>query len=158
MPRERAGDMAGRLCVVIFWNIKVLHRNRRFHPLYVRILRWCFPLTDVLSVCTDVEFDVCGICVPLSTFSESLLGQNKQTSYCLNTCDTYFLVPRWRRMPYGHDCSLWTTMSSLFLMYSSKRKKTELNKSEGLFPFSLERWSHIRLMNMLQPSNCIPIF
>jgi len=42
-----------------------------------RILRWCFPFADVLSVCTDVEFDVCGICVRLSTFSESLLGQNK---------------------------------------------------------------------------------
>ena len=31
----------------------------------------CFPFTDVLSVCTDVEFDVCGICGRLSTFSES---------------------------------------------------------------------------------------
>ncbi len=43
----------------------------------VRILRWCSPFTDVLSVCTDIEFNVCGICVRLSTFSESLLGQNK---------------------------------------------------------------------------------
>jgi hypothetical protein len=43
----------------------------------VKILRWCFPFTDVLSVCTDVAFDVCGICVRLSTFPKSGLGQNK---------------------------------------------------------------------------------
>ena len=28
----------------------------------VRILRWCFPFTEVLSVCADVKFDICGIC------------------------------------------------------------------------------------------------
>jgi hypothetical protein len=38
--------------------------------LFVIILRLCFPFTDVLSVCTDVEFNVCGICVRLSTFTE----------------------------------------------------------------------------------------
>ena len=43
----------------------------------VRIIRWCFPSMDVLTVYTDSEFDVCGICVCLSTFWESLLGQNK---------------------------------------------------------------------------------
>ena len=43
----------------------------------VGILRWCFLPMDVFSVYTDSEFDVCGICVRLSTFWESLLGQNK---------------------------------------------------------------------------------
>ncbi len=51
--------------------------KRHQGPSPVRILRWCFPFTDVLSVCTDIEFNVCGICVRLSTFSESFLGQNK---------------------------------------------------------------------------------
>jgi hypothetical protein len=51
--------------------------KRHQGPSPVRILRWCSPFTDVLSVCTDIEFNVCGICVRLSTFSESLLGQNK---------------------------------------------------------------------------------
>jgi hypothetical protein len=37
----------------------------------VGILRWCFSSMDVLSVYTESEFDVCGICVRLSTFSES---------------------------------------------------------------------------------------
>ena len=32
---------------------------------------------EPVPVCTDVEFDICGICVRLSTPSESLLGQNK---------------------------------------------------------------------------------
>jgi hypothetical protein len=62
--------------------------------LRVRILCWCFPFTDVLSVCTDIEVNVRGICVGLSTFSESLLCQTSKTSHCLNTCDRYFLVPR----------------------------------------------------------------
>ena len=44
----------------------------------VKIFCWCFPFHgSPLPVFTDVEFDVCEICVRLSTLSQSLLGQNK---------------------------------------------------------------------------------
>ena len=43
------------------------------------MVAWSKQVNPVISVCTDVEFDVVGICVRLSTLSEWLLGQNKQT-------------------------------------------------------------------------------
>ena len=58
------------------------------------LLEFFVGFTDALYVCTDVEFDVSGICVRLSTLSESSLGQSKETSHSMNACDRYFLVPR----------------------------------------------------------------
>ena len=54
---------------------------------HVKILRWCLPFTEVLPVCTDVEFDVCGICVRLSTLSESTREMDtRRTSLLLTRC------------------------------------------------------------------------
>ena len=70
-------EMRGRVCRILCVCVQMVCCRWNLEFVIVRILRWCFPFTDVLSMCTDIEFNVCGICVRLSTFSESFLGQNK---------------------------------------------------------------------------------
>jgi hypothetical protein len=86
-------------------------------------------------VCTD-EIDVRGICVALSTLSETLPGV--KASKTLSPSKLVIDISKYQGeggWPTVHNCSRSEHFPIYFGVYSSKKKK--LNNLKAFFPFSL---------------------
>jgi hypothetical protein len=107
---------------------------------------WCFPFMQVLSVCTDVEFAVCGICVGLSTLWRQIrsadVSRRQQTSADVSRRQHTSADVRIRQHAYPHSrnpCLVKTGALSSIVDVFFQRKKNWTKPIYRSFPLLLLR-------------------